>query len=257
MSHGIASIRRTLEFVSVTLAAARNDQFPNLAVSSSVRDLFGADFAGAGEVDLLGTASTRWADAPDPIPVEADFHDYVIQHPMVHAYRVLGRAVPMRLSDVATTSAEMRTEAMPWIQAMGLSHVLTLPLAVSRRRISSLALMRPVRDFSRDDVDLAAQLQPVVGGIYALRGVTSRTSRPQCHLRSTAVFDPDLDVPLTPREVAVLDLMADGLITAAIARQLGISPQTARKHVENIYRKLGTHDRVSTVLHAQRLGAVD
>jgi DNA-binding CsgD family transcriptional regulator len=64
-------------------------------------------------------------------------------------------------------------------------------------------------------------------------------------------------VPLTARETAVLDLMADGLITAAIARQLGISPHTVRKHIENIYRKLDTHDRVSTVLRAQRLGTLD
>ena len=59
---------------------------------------------------------------------------------------------------------------------------------------------------------------------------------------------------LTSRERAVLDLMADGLIAAAIARQLGISPRTVSKHIESIYRKLGTHDRTSAVLRGQAMG---
>jgi len=52
----------------------------------------------------------------------------------------------------------------------------------------------------------------------------------------------------------VLDLMADGLIAAAIARQLGISPRTVSKHIESIYRKLDTHDRTSAVLRGQAMG---
>ncbi|MGW3069074.1 response regulator transcription factor [Streptomyces sp. NPDC001130] len=39
-------------------------------------------------------------------------------------------------------------------------------------------------------------------------------------------------------------------------RRLGISVRTVHKHVENIYRKLGTRDRLGTVLRAQRLGLV-
>ncbi|WP_214323724.1 LuxR C-terminal-related transcriptional regulator [Nonomuraea sediminis] len=60
--------------------------------------------------------------------------------------------------------------------------------------------------------------------------------------------DPDSDLPLTNRELAVLDLMTKGLISTAIAHRLGISARTVGKHIENIYRKLGTNDRVSTVL---------
>ena len=63
-------------------------------------------------------------------------------------------------------------------------------------------------------------------------------------------------VALTAREMVVLGLMADGLIAAAIARQLGISPRTVGKHVENIYRKFGTQDRASAVLRAHSLGLI-
>jgi DNA-binding NarL/FixJ family response regulator len=64
----------------------------------------------------------------------------------------------------------------------------------------------------------------------------------------------DTGIKLTARELAVLDLMADGLIAAAIARRLGISPRTVNKHIEHVYEKLGTHDRTTTALRAGTLG---
>ena len=64
------------------------------------------------------------------------------------------------------------------------------------------------------------------------------------------------DCALTPRETTVLLLLTDALTADSIGRRLGISARTVHKHVENIYRKLGTRDRVSTVLRAQRLGLV-
>jgi DNA-binding NarL/FixJ family response regulator len=59
---------------------------------------------------------------------------------------------------------------------------------------------------------------------------------------------------LTPRELTVLTLLAETLTASAIARRLGISPRTVHHHVEHIYRKLHTTDRLSTVLRAQALG---
>jgi len=64
------------------------------------------------------------------------------------------------------------------------------------------------------------------------------------------------DCALTPRETTVLLLLAEALTADAIGRRLGISPCTVHEHVENIYRELGTRDRIGTLLHAQRLGPV-
>ena len=58
----------------------------------------------------------------------------------------------------------------------------------------------------------------------------------------------------TRRERAVLELLADGLTAEAIARQLGISPRTVHHHLEHLYRKLGTRDRLVTVRRAEALG---
>ena len=62
------------------------------------------------------------------------------------------------------------------------------------------------------------------------------------------------DVRLTPREVAVMALVAEGITAAAIARQLAIAERTVHKHLERIYKKLGVCDRVSAVRRAHRLG---
>jgi DNA-binding CsgD family transcriptional regulator len=52
---------------------------------------------------------------------------------------------------------------------------------------------------------------------------------------------------LSVREHEVLALVADGLRNAEIAEALWVSPATVRKHLENIYEKLGVHTRTAAV----------
>jgi len=62
------------------------------------------------------------------------------------------------------------------------------------------------------------------------------------------------DHRLTQRELTVLALLAEGLTADAIARRLDISPRTVHRHLQHLYRKLGTTDRLATVLRAKALG---
>ncbi|MGW1073914.1 LuxR C-terminal-related transcriptional regulator [Streptomyces sp. NPDC002537] len=64
------------------------------------------------------------------------------------------------------------------------------------------------------------------------------------------------DHGLTVRERTVLGLLAEGLTAEAIGRRLVISTHTVNRHLEKIYRKLGTNNRVSTVSLARRSGLV-
>jgi DNA-binding NarL/FixJ family response regulator len=52
---------------------------------------------------------------------------------------------------------------------------------------------------------------------------------------------------LTPRELEVLSLVAEGLSRDQIAIRLFISPKTVGTHVERIFRKLGVHSRAEAV----------
>lgn len=54
-------------------------------------------------------------------------------------------------------------------------------------------------------------------------------------------------MPLSPRELEVIALMAAGLTNRGIALQLGLRPSTAKTYAESIYRKLGAQNRAAAV----------
>ena len=64
------------------------------------------------------------------------------------------------------------------------------------------------------------------------------------------------DEPLTPREIQVLELLAEGLPNKAIAVRLGISDQTVKFHVSSISGKLGAVNRTDAVRRAVRRGLI-
>ena len=64
----------------------------------------------------------------------------------------------------------------------------------------------------------------------------------------------ELPEPLTPREIQVLELLAEGLPNKAIAGRLAISDQTVKFHVASIYGKLGAANRTDAVRRAVRRG---
>ena len=61
---------------------------------------------------------------------------------------------------------------------------------------------------------------------------------------------------LTPRELEVLGLLAQGKSNPQIAQELVISRLTAKTHVERIIRKLKVSDRTQAALRAIELGLV-
>ena len=65
-----------------------------------------------------------------------------------------------------------------------------------------------------------------------------------------------VEEPLTPREVQVLELLAEGLANKAIADRLGISDQTVKFHVAAILGKLGVANRTEAVRVAVRRGLI-
>ncbi|KZD24547.1 response regulator transcription factor [Tardiphaga robiniae] len=62
---------------------------------------------------------------------------------------------------------------------------------------------------------------------------------------------------LRPREIDVARLIAVGLTSKQIARKLGISPLTVRKHRENAMRNLNVHSLAELIDATRRLGFVN
>lgn len=63
---------------------------------------------------------------------------------------------------------------------------------------------------------------------------------------------------LTPRERQVLGLLTEGATSARIAERLGISPNTARTHIQNVRTKLGVNSSIEAAAVAMRsVGRLD
>jgi DNA-binding NarL/FixJ family response regulator len=64
------------------------------------------------------------------------------------------------------------------------------------------------------------------------------------------------NAPLTLREIEVLELIAEGLRNKEVADALGITEETAKVHVRNIFNKLNVKDRTAAVTLALRRGII-
>jgi NarL family two-component system response regulator LiaR len=66
-----------------------------------------------------------------------------------------------------------------------------------------------------------------------------------------------IDRPLTPRELDVLRLVADGVGNTEIADRLQMGLGTVKGHLRDILNKLAASDRAQAVAHALRRGYID
>jgi DNA-binding CsgD family transcriptional regulator len=108
------------------------------------------------------------------------------------------------------------------------------------------------------DATLADRLAELLAGVPGLRLVAAGEAPDAILvLRAPASSPDDGDVPLTPRELEVLALLAEGASNKVIARRLGISVHTAKFHVGSLLDKLDAIGRTDAVAHAARLGVIN
>lgn len=130
--------------------------------------------------------------------------------------------------------------------ALSNSKMLACDIAGANGPLGSLALTRNSLqgDYNYRDLYIAQVLEPYLtktlvsmyeGGRYAV-------------LKGDRLHD---DCNLTKREIMVTECVIYGMTTPEIARKLGISTNTAKKHLENIYRKIGVNNRMSLMRFAQ------
>ncbi len=102
---------------------------------------------------------------------------------------------------------------------------------------------------------LAERLAALLGGVPGLR-LAAPGEPADARLVGPEGDAADLDQPLTPREVEVLTLLAEGASNRTIARRLGVSVHTAKFHVGRVLDKLDATGRTDAVAHAARLGVI-
>jgi DNA-binding CsgD family transcriptional regulator len=113
------------------------------------------------------------------------------------------------------------------------------------------------------DPALADQLAALLAGVPGLRLVAAGEMADAAVVlpsgrspQADVAPQPDVEVPLTPRELEVLALLAEGASNKMIARRLGISVHTAKFHVGSLIDKLDAVGRTDAVTHAARLGVI-
>ena len=76
------------------------------------------------------------------------------------------------------------------------------------------------------------------------------------HTQETYAYEENNGQLLTPRENAILELIAKGGSYAKVAEALGLSVGTVQTHVKHIYGKLSVHSRGEAVYEAHRRGLI-
>jgi len=82
-------------------------------------------------------------------------------------------------------------------------------------------------------------------------------SKVLAEFRELSVYGPGSShvfAPLSPREVQILDNIAQGMTNKEVAYTLAISEQTVKNHMSSILRKLSVNDRTQAVVYAIRQG---
>jgi DNA-binding NarL/FixJ family response regulator len=116
-----------------------------------------------------------------------------------------------------------------------------------------------LKDVAPDD--LVAIIRRVASGeylindkVFAKPAVASRVLK---EFRELAVYGQEaapIFAPLSPREVEILDNIAQGMTNKQVAYALSISEQTVKNHMSSILRKLSVNDRTQAVVYAMRQG---
>ena len=111
-----------------------------------------------------------------------------------------------------------------------------------------------VRAVLRDDAtaeELGAAIAAAKAGLVVLHPDALKASA-----EARAAARPDRAPALTPRELEILEMLAEGMSNRTIATRLGISSQTVKFHVASILAKLGASSRTEAVTFGVRQGLI-
>lgn len=174
--------------------------------------------------------------SPPSPKTERAFHTLGWQNPMhcgLHAYE----DGVLRLSDLLTPRQRMKLEYndVVW-KPHGIDDALRIWMPAPPGRARSVYLERSRTDYTDRERTLLAILRPHLA---------------QIHINAESRRRVGGSWGLTPREAEVLGWVARGKTNAEIAAALFISPHTVRKHLENLFEKLGVRTRTAAAAHAR------
>jgi DNA-binding NarL/FixJ family response regulator len=222
---------------------------PTFAGSRLVRVLVVEDHA------LLGTAIARFLDA------EADLSVVGVARTGAEAASVAARERPdvvlmdCRLPDMSgPVAAGMIRTAVPATIVVFHSAYESEPILLDA--IDSGAAAYLAKSATADDI-VEAIRRAAHGEILIPAGFFAKAVARQREGVTERRRHEELLVQFTPRELEVLNLLAAGLDTTAMAERLDIADHTVEWHVRHVIEKLQVHSKLQAVIAAVHEGLVD
>ncbi|WP_202865962.1 helix-turn-helix transcriptional regulator [Kribbella turkmenica] len=145
-----------------------------------------------------------------------------------------------KVSDYLSARQVARSAIGEWFRVVGVRSEIAVPFPPSGSEDRRLLLFRgPGRDFTERERLLLRMLRPHLVEVYR-------------DLERRRAGIPDL----TSRQLELLRLVAEGHSNTQIARRLFVAEGTVRKHLENIYERLGVTSRTAAVATAFPLAEI-
>jgi DNA-binding CsgD family transcriptional regulator len=232
-------LQGVLRFVEDAWAVAGEHPFP-LETLQDLARLIPCDVIGYAELDRVARRELDYV-GNDPDAGDDTFWEIVDEHPLCRHQLAYADFSAARLSDVISRRRLVNSRIYAdWFRPAGIEAELEIGIVRSRVRTRNFVLDRTSGDFSDRDRAVLEIVRPHLARIYAMSELRRAVSDER-----SAVGEQDRVAGLTPRERDVLELAAAGLSNAAIAERMWISPGTVKKHLDNIYDKLGVANRTA------------
>jgi DNA-binding CsgD family transcriptional regulator len=216
------------------------DPFPPAVLLGLARLIQSDACVGYQEADVAGDFRVielvEVIGEPPSAATERAFHTLGWQNPMhcrLHA-RLDG---VLRLSDLVTRRQRMKLQYNEAVwRPHGIDDALRVWLPAPAGRARSVYIERSGKNYTDRERTLLSLLRP-----HFVRIRVNAESRRRMDARWS----------LTPREAEVLGWVARGKTNTEVAAALFISPLTVRKHLENIFEKLGVRTRTAAATYAR------
>jgi len=215
-------------------------------VLEQLRLLIPCDDLGYQEANVEARCFT---DPEAPAHVEEDALYWAVGPCPITEYRIrTGDLAAIRMSDVV---GRRRFRELPvyrdFFQPRDMQHMLDLGFSSATTSFRSLILFRghDVPDFAERERAILELLRPHFRAREAratLLALVAGRMQAQDDGESAA------DLQLTPREREIVTMVASGKTNAQIATDLWVSPATVKKHLENVYLKLGVGSRAAAAM---------
>jgi DNA-binding NarL/FixJ family response regulator len=236
-------LRGVIEFVEEAWSLAGERPFSPATITSLSR-LIPCDFLGYADIDRVSGSEIEYVGTDGGDSSLDLFWEIIDEHPLCRHQQAYADFSATRLSDVISRRSLLRTRVYAdWFRPNEIAAELEVGITRSRARTRNFVFDREHGDFSARDRAVLELVRPHLARIHET-----------AQLRRAAGVAATGDLErLTTRETEILELVACGLTNAAVAERMWISPGTVKKHLDNIYAKLGVANRTAAASRISRV----